>query len=225
VKKGWKTMDSTTVQLFGGCIAAIVPLLFISVMIKDRNSRRIVLYFCWGVFAGVLSYIINNSLAAAPGYAERVTTSIAPVVEEVCKGLPVLLFLWKKRHPRITEQIVYCAMAGGVGFSIEESIYYFYTSMENMNDMILLVIRTLTTTLMHGMSTAVIGVGMLILHKQRNILMPVIFSLFALSVSIHSLFNLLLPTKLAVVAMLIPLLLYFFGLYFLKNMTEEGGTE
>ena len=210
-------MDSITVQLFGGCIATIIPLLFVWAMINDRNSKNIILFFCWGIFAGLLAYIVNSFFASTPGQADRVTTTIAPIVEEVCKGLPLLLFLQAKRHQHVNERIVYYAMASGIGFSIEESIYYFYTSVGNLNDVILLVIRTLTTSLMHGMSTAIIGVGLLILHKQRHILMPVTFGLFALSTCIHALFNLLLPTELAMLAMLMPIGLYFAGLVFLKE--------
>jgi len=75
---------------------------------------------------------------------------------------------------------------------------------------------------MHGMSTAVLGIGLLILQKQRHILLPSVFSLFALSACIHALFNLLLPTHLAAVAMLMPIGLYFAGLIFMKNEGDEN---
>ena len=213
-------MDTITLQLIGGCIATIIPLLFVCVMVKDVNSRRIMLYFCWGTLAGLLSYTVNTSIAE-PEQAGRVVTAIAPIVEEICKGLPVLLFLSKKRFPQITESIVYSAMASGVGFSIQESIYYFSVSAGAAEDLMALIVRTLTTALMHGMTTAMIGMGLLILQKHRHILLPIIFSLFALSASIHALFNLLLPTSLSVIAMLMPIGLFFAGLAFLGNIKDS----
>jgi len=215
-------MDSVTIQLLGGCISAIIPMLFVARMVREVNSRRIILYFCWGVFASLLSYGGNMFFGAAQDSLERVARSVAPIIEEVCKGLPVLLFLRKIKHPRITGQIVYCALASGVGFSILESIYYFSISTGSTIDVILLIIRALTTTLMHGMSTAVLGIGLLILQKQRHILLPSVFSLFALSACIHALFNLLLPTRLAALAMLMPIGLYFAGLIFMKNEGDEN---
>jgi len=214
-------MDSVTIQLLGGCISAIIPMLFVALMVQEENSRRIILYFCWGVFASLLSYGGNMFFGAPQDSMARVTSAVAPIVEEVCKGLPVLLFLRRRKYPQITEQIVYCALASGVGFSILESIYYFSISMESISDVVLLMIRALTTTLMHGMSTAFLGIGLLILQKQRQILLPSVFSLFAFSACIHALFNLLLPTNLAVIAMLMPVGLYFTGLIMMKNEGDK----
>ena len=216
-----KRMDNTTIMLLGGCISAIIPMLFVAVMVKDVDSQRIIVFFAWGVFASLLSYGLNMFFGAEQGDLERITTTVAPLVEEICKGVPVILFLRKKKHPRVTEQIVYNALASGVGFSILESIYYFSISTGSAGDVILLIIRALTTTLMHGMSTAVLGIGLLILQNQRQILLPVIFSLLALSACIHALFNLLLPTELAAVAMLMPIALYFAGLVIIRNETER----
>ena len=182
------------------------------------------LYFCWGTFAGLLSYNINNFISS-PEQAGRAVTAIAPIVEEICKGLPVLLFLRRKRFPKITETIVYCAMACGVGFSIQESIYYFSVSSGAAGDIVTLIIRTLTTALMHGMTTAMIGIGLLTLQKHRHILLPVVFSLLALSASVHALFNLLLPTNLAVIAMLMPIGLFFAGLVLISGFKDDSEAD
>ena len=215
-------VDSGSALLAGGCIATIIPLIFTSVMVKDRSSRWILLYLCWGTLAGLLAYLGTGWFTAAPGQAHRVVTSAAPVVEEVLKALPLLLFLWSYLHPRVTKLIVYCAMASGVGFSIQESIHYFAASSGAVGDFFVLGIRTITTALMHGMTTAIFGLGLLFLHKQRQILLPVIFGLLSLSITIHALFNLLLPTSLAVVAMLMPVGLYFGGLWLLNSYEENS---
>ena len=222
-EKGNNCMDSTTVSLLGGCIATIIPLLFVIIIVKDTNSRRILLYFCWGSFAGLLAYGINNLFGAAPEQMERVTTTIAPIVEEICKGLPLIFFLRKEKFVRLNTLIVYCAFASGIGFSIQESIYYFSQSSGVAGDIITLSVRTLTTALMHGMSTAVLGVGLMLLQKQRHIFLPVVSGLFALSTAIHALFNLLLPTNFALIAILMPIGLYFAGLLFLGGVRKEKG--
>ena len=214
--KGGDAMDRITVQLLGCCIATIIPLLFVSAVIKDKNSRRIILYFCWGTFAGLLSYFGNSFFGNAPGHAERVVTGIAPIVEELLKGIPLIFFLRRKKL-LITEQIVYCAMASGASFSIQESILYYSLSTGTTGDILTLAIRTLTTALMHSMSTAIIGMGLLILQKHRYILIEIMLGLFTLSACIHALFNLLLPTKLAMAALLMPIGLFLAGLVFFEN--------
>ena len=89
------------------------------------------------------------------------------------------------------------------------------------SDLVTLVVRTLTTALMHGMATGIFGMGLMILQGQRCILLPVVFGLLTVSTGIHALFNLLLPTNAAVVAMLIPIGLYLTGLVFLGSRRKE----
>ena len=150
------------------------------------------------------------------------TVSIAPMIEEICKGLPILLFLNRKKYPSITKSIVFCALASGVGFSIQESMYYFAVSGREMSDVFALAVRTTTAAPMHGMTTAAFGIGLMLLQKQRAMLAPVILGLLAFSASIHALFNLLLQTRLAWVAMIMPIAMYFAGWYYIRNLDEES---
>jgi RsiW-degrading membrane proteinase PrsW (M82 family) len=93
--------------------------------------------------------------------------------------------------------IIYCAMASGIGFSVQETLYYFstLTLITGVTEFIPLFMRIVTTCLMHGMSTAVIGFGIVLTSQFKSIRIPMILGLFALSATIHSLFNILLTTR------------------------------
>jgi len=210
-------MGDLSFQFISVFVAMVIPLLFVAFILDDKRSRQIILYFCWGIFAGVLAFNLNNLLSGIPGELERMTLSIAPMIEEICKGLPLLLFLDKKKYPQITKLIVFCAMASGVGFSIQESMYYFEMSSREAMDIWLLVVRTLTTSLMHGMTTATFGIGLLVTQKERALRMPIIFGLFALCASIHALFNLLLQTRFALIAMIMPVLMFVATWMFIRG--------
>ena len=209
-------MNDLSYQLLSSFIAIVIPLLFVVLIIDNKDNRRIILFFCWGVFSGVLAYNINNYFGYNWSQYNRMILSIAPMIEEVCKGLPVLLFFNRKKYPNITRQIVFCAMTSGIGFSIQESIYYFAISPREINDITSLIIRTLTTSLMHGMTTAFFGFGLMLFSKLRLMIIPVIFGLFAFSVSIHALYNLLLQTHFAFVALIIPLAMFATGWWIVK---------
>lgn len=215
-------MGELQFQFISAFIAMAIPLLFVAFMLDKGDARRIILYFCWGTFAGVLAYNLNNLLGSGAGQTERMTTSIAPMIEEICKGLPVLLFLNRKKYPNVSKLIVFCAMASGVGFSIQESMYYFAMSAREAGDLYTLVFRTLTTALMHGMVTAAFGIGLMLTQKLRHIRIPVIFGLFAFCASIHALFNLLLQTNFAVIAVIMPIAMFFAGWYYIRNLDEES---
>ena len=210
-------MNTALLSVFGSCIAVIIPLLSVCVIIKEKSSRRILLYFCWGTFAGLLAFIINNFLTISQDEGSRLQTVIAPMTEEFIKGLPLLLFLSRKKHSQITVSIVYCAFAAGVGFSIQESLFHFTHSSGSASHLITLIVRTLTTSIMHGVTTAIIGAGLMMIQSQRHIILPLIFGLFAVSISVHAIFNLLLPSNLAIIAILMPVGLYFAGMALLRS--------
>ena len=214
-------MDNLTIQILSVCTAIIIPLLFVAVVIKNKDSRSIILYFCWGTLAGFFSYLGNEYLFEMHEQTERVSIFIAPIVEEFFKCLPLLLFLSRKRHKEIEISIIYCALAVGVAFSIQETIYYFSMTMGTTSDFITLIVRTLTTCLMHGMTTGIFGAGLFIMQKQRHILMPTIFGLLTFSTGIHAIFNMLLPTNAAIIAMLIPITLYIMGLIFMSKYSDQ----
>ena len=213
-------MSDLSYQFLSSFIAMSIPLFFVALMIGNKSSRSIILYFCWGLFAGILAFNINNYFGMGAGQSERLVLSVAPMVEEICKGLPLLLFLNKKRYPQITKLIIYCAMAIGIGFSIQESMYYFAISSRELSDIVALTIRTFTTALMHGMTTAAIGMGLMFLHKYKQMLVPLIFGLFALSASIHALYNLLLQTYLAVIVMVLPVFMFVLGWWIIRNQED-----
>jgi len=213
-------MSELPFQFLSNFIAMVIPMLFIALMLDDKGSRRIILYFCWGVFSGVLAFNLNNYFGSSYEQAQRMSVSIAPVIEEICKGLPVLLFLNTRKYPRITKLIVFCALSSGAGFSILESMYYFAASSREPGDIAALVVRSLTTALMHGMVTAAFGIGIMVTQKFRGMRIPVVFGLFALCASTHALFNLLLKTRLAAVAMIMPVVMFMAGWMFVRRIKE-----
>jgi len=220
-------MGELQFQFISSFIAMVIPLMFVTIMLGKSDSRRIILYFCWGLFSGVLAFNLNTVFGA--GQYDRMVGTIAPIIEEICKSLPVLLFLNTKKYPRISKLIVFCAMASGIGFSIQESMYYFALSAREAGDLFGLVFRTLTTSLMHGMVTAAFGIGLMITQKLCTARIPVIFGLLAFCASVHALFNLLLQTNLAVIAVIMPVMMFLAGWIFIRNAEdikdEENNTK
>ncbi|NLI13972.1 MAG: PrsW family intramembrane metalloprotease [Peptococcaceae bacterium] len=212
----------------GFTFSMLIPLLFLSAMIKNQRSRHIILYFCWGLFAVVFAYILNEWFSGDTSLSAGLTSDIAPIVEETLTALPLLLF-FRRRDGDDPNLIIYCAMASGIGFSVQETLYYFtsFTADPGLFSLFPLLVRTATTCLMHGMSTAVIGFGIVITSRYKGIRIPMILGLLSLAATIHSLYNILIGTRLAIIALLMPAVLYFTGLALLSGDDEEpeGGPE
>lgn len=209
----------------GFLFSMLIPLLFLIVMVKDRSSKYLLGYFCYGIIAVVFAFILNEWFSNYPGQINRVSSDIAPIVEETVKALPLLIFLRKKQLN--DNLVIYCAMASGIGFSVQETLFYFtsFVSLPSLVSLFPLIMRTITTCLMHGMSTAVIGFGVRITRDNRIVRLPMILGLLALSATIHSLYNILIGTRLAIIALLVPAALYFIGLALLSEDGEAQGVE
>lgn len=209
----------------GFTFAMLIPLLFLSIMIRNRRSRQIILYFCWGLLAVNFAFILNEWFSADTNLSVGLTSDIAPIIEETLKALPLLLFFGNRKgdDPNL---IIYCAMASGIGFSVQETLYYF-TSFTATGSAALfpLLVRTATTCLMHGMSTATIGFGFVITSRFKGIRIPMLLGLLSLAATIHSLYNILIGTRLAIVALLMPAILFFAGLALLPDDGEEDDRE
>jgi len=205
----------------GFVFSMLIPLLFLIFMLKDRQSKYILSYFCWGLFSVLFAFLLNEWVAGGAGATERITYNVAPIIEETLKALPLLLFFRNREFkPNL---IIYCAMASGVGFSVQETLYYFtsFTSSPDAASLLPLIVRTVTTCLMHGMSTAVLGFGITITARLKAIRIPMVLGLLALSATIHSLFNILINTRLAIIALIMPAILYFLGLALLSDSEAD----
>lgn len=209
----------------GFVFSMLIPLLFLIVMIKDKRSKHVLLYFAWGVCSVLFAYVFNEWFSRLSGGIGNVSADIAPIVEETLKALPLLLFFWRKNlSPMI---IIYCAMASGIGFSVQEMLYYFtqFTADSGLYSLIPLLVRTATTCLMHGMTTAIIGFGLTITVNLRIIRVPMVLGLLALASVIHSLYNILINTRLAVLALIMPAALYLTGLALSSGEGAEEGAD
>lgn len=206
----------------GFTFSILIPLLFLSAMIKNRRSRQIILYFCWGLFAVIFAYILNEWFSSDLNLSVGLTSDIAPIIEESLKALPLLLF-FRCRDDGDPNLIIYCAMASGIGFSVQETLYYFtsFSAVSGLSALFPLLVRTVTTCLMHGMSTAVIGFGFVITARFKGIRIPMLLGLLSLAATIHSLYNILIGTRLAIVALLMPAVLFFAGLALLFDDGDE----
>lgn len=209
----------------GFVFSMLIPLLFLIVMIKDKRSKLVLLYFAWGVCSVLFAFVFNEWFPQLSGGIGNVSADIAPIVEETLKALPLLLFFRRKNFSPMI--IIYCAMSSGIGFSVQEMLYYFtsFTAASGLHALFPLLVRTATTCLMHGMTTAIIGFGLTITVNLRAIRVPMVLGLLALASVIHSLYNILIGTRLAVLALIMPAALYFAGLALLSSESEEEGAE
>jgi RsiW-degrading membrane proteinase PrsW (M82 family) len=187
-------------------IAAITPMTFYLYLIwkmdkYDREPIRLVLLnYLWGALGAVVLAIISSIiLTTLIGFFIRDefgldifgAVIIAPFVEEITKGVFLLITISSRKFDNLTDGIVYGG-AIGLGFGMTENFLYFISNFADMSDWIsLVIVRTLFSGVMHLVCTATLG-AFLGLSKFMITPIRILLGIIGLLIAmlIHSLWNL-----------------------------------
>ncbi len=153
-------------------IAAIVPMsLYLFLIWKfDRYDREpfklLLVNYLWGAMGAIVLSLIGSLIITA-FFSIIIKDSIqlsrfgsiivAPIVEETTKGFFLLITVASRKFDNITDGIVYGG-AIGLGFGMTENFFYFISFSQSVPSWIMLVIiRSLFSAVMHCVSTATLG--------------------------------------------------------------------
>jgi RsiW-degrading membrane proteinase PrsW (M82 family) len=173
-------------------LAAAIPLCFLQIFLEGKQ-RVIVSFLVWGLCAGVMAYYLNSSLADLFASTTMIPgITIAPVVEEFLKALPLFLIL-PLTGRRFDRSLLVLAMASGFGFAILENyVYLSDLTLTGVGPILYAVLRGITSSLMHGCMTAIIGYGIFLTSNLSKRSLPVLlFGLYTIAITLHALYNLL----------------------------------
>lgn len=201
-------IDTAFIAIF---IVTALPLLFLLAFLK-KEQRVLVYFLLWGLCAAIIVYYLRSLVDASGISTAYYAVDMGPLLEECMKALPlVLLFLAAgKKYDR---HILPLAMASGIGFSILENYLYVSAMQAGSVDLLLMAAtRALTTSLMHGCTTALIGYGLyLVRGLEKSALPSMLLGLYATAVTIHAIYNLLVMYSAwgKLIAVLLPIIMAF----------------
>jgi len=194
--------------ILGMALAVIpVPVYLVMALWLDRfepePAHTLAQTFAWGASVAVFIALLLNTLT--DGVAQGVLGSevaalfgsvvTAPVVEEVAKGLALLiLFLeLKDEFDGVIDGIVYAAMVG-LGFAMIENVQYYGTAVQQgaETSALTFVVRGMLGPFAHPLFTSMFGIGLGYAREGHGrgsrVWAPLLG--FALAVTLHSLWNL-----------------------------------
>ena len=134
---------------------------------------------CWVVNAN-----LQTSLAISTTAYSRY---LAPVVEEAAKALVIVALVRMNRIGFLVDAAIY-GFAVGTGFAVVENIYY-WNSLANPS-LSLWIVRGFGTAVMHGGTTAILGIAGKTLAERRRIPGGLGWGIaLVIAIAIHSAFN------------------------------------
>ncbi len=161
--------------LLSALIVAVPTYLYATLVRNiDRYEKEPVKYllaaFLWGAVPAVILGIVLELVLAIPvvaifGAETRAATFLnmgvlAPVVEEIVKGLAVgMIFLWRRREfDGWIDGVVYGSTVG-FGFAYVENVVYLFGTASVGEWFTLFFLRVIVLGFMHGFWTSLTGIG------------------------------------------------------------------
>ncbi|WP_022924306.1 PrsW family intramembrane metalloprotease [Serinicoccus marinus] len=181
-------------------LGIVIPLFIWVDRLEAEPARLLWFAFLWGALISTLAALLLNELGvtvlAGTGADPLVAGAVlvAPLTEEVAKGLGVLLiFLFARREFNgVTDGIVYAGIVAA-GFAFVENILYLgQTFLEAGAPGLvgLFIMRCLVSPFAHPMFTVCTGLALgLVAHRRRASSAWVVLVGLACAVFLHALFN------------------------------------
>ncbi len=153
--------------------AILLPLLFLYIiyaldLYASGRFRTVALCFVWGLIAFGLALGLNtiikdhllvSRLRLDPAHAFTLTVVlVAPIVEEILKSLILIYLARRPDFAYFVDGAIY-GFAAGIGFSVLENLWYMTQPQASGQGIMLVVSRSFSTCLMHGSSSALVGVS------------------------------------------------------------------
>ena len=168
-------------------ICIVVPLL-VSLLFIRKNVRHFVIFLMLGMAACLLSAYISAFLgsvkAASP---EETSVFISPVVEEIMKLIPIVLFLLVFEPDE--ENLALSAVAIGIGFATFENCCFILS--DSAASLPYMLIRGFSVGVMHLVCIVTVGYGLAFSQREGLIRTSVSVGLLAFASTFHGLYNLL----------------------------------
>lgn len=185
-------------------ISIILPLATILFIVKG-DSRKIVTFLLFGIIAELASNLIQNYLYVYVVDDLYFTTNIGPVIEEILKALPVLIFIFAFKPPK---QLIYeVSIASGIGFAILENAFIIGADIYSTS-LFIAFLRGIGAGMMHAVCTLAVGYGMSFIYKKRWFFIPGTFLFMFMAMVYHSIFNTLVQSKYQVIGLCIPIVTF-----------------
>ena len=187
-------------------LCIVLPMIPILFALRDKFSRRFLLFSIVGLSICLVSAQINTLLIEKIEMDTlNYSITISPINEEILKAIPLIIFTLG--FAKKGDQIIPLAFAVGIGFGILENIIIYCNNMAILT-VNWAIIRGIGASLMHSACTAMIAMGFSYVFNNNKSHLEGILGLFALAILYHATFNAFVQSDYRIVALIMPVLLF-----------------
>lgn len=175
-------MDDLIMSLF---VCLTIPVAMSMLVLKDR-SRHLIFFMIFGMFMCLFASQVNGLIQELT-YLDiyTMTTSVTPIVEEILKFIPIIVFylLFKPERQYLLE----CALMVGIGFSLLENGFILLNSTQVTFAMALC--RGLGSAMLHIVTTVCVALGLSIFGIKKKTIITGTYATLLVVMVFHGIYN------------------------------------
>ena len=197
-------MDDMILNLLIGFAAPLTMVL----LICKGDTRRLLMFLLFGMAVCYGTSWVNYFARIGLGLEKGVSaSSTAPMVEELMKAIPILLyaFICKPKRRALLE----CSAMVGVGFAILENAAYFLGGVSLLSALT----RGFGAGMLHCVCTITVGYGISFVHVKRKLFYTGTVGLLSAAIIWHSVYNTLVQSDYPLIGLALPMLTFLPILY------------
>ncbi len=201
-------------MILAAVVAIAIPMVFLYLvrwldLYASGSFKTVIVCFAAGLAAFFIALPLNSYLAVFVGYALAVVL-VAPIVEELLKSLTLIYYVRRPEFTYFVDGAIY-GFAAGTAFAVIENIFFLINTTQETG-ILLALSRGFSTSLMHGSTSAMVGVslGRLRFGRGRARLASLILG-WAAAVVLHIAFNYMVQRSENIVGMVIAILIGLIG--------------
>ena len=197
-------MDDMILNLLIGFAAPLCMVL----LICKGDARQRLLFLLFGMAVCYGTSWANDFVRVWLGLEKGVSaSSTAPMVEELMKAIPILLyaFICKPKRRALLE----CSAMVGVGFAILENAAYFLGGVSLLSALT----RGFGAGMLHCVCTITVGYGISFVHVKRKLFYTGTVGLLSAAIIYHSVYNTLVQSDYPLIGLALPMLTFLPILY------------
>lgn len=179
-------------MVIAAIVAIAIPLVFLYLvrwldLYASGSFKVLLVCLGWGVAAFFLALQINTFVGGIVGFGLLVVL-VAPIIEEILKSLAMVYLVRRPSFTYFVDGAIY-GFAAGTAFAVLENLLYL--SRSGVGEALFLALgRALSTSLMHGSATALVGISLGRLRYRRGYTRILSLVLgWAAAMSLHIAFN------------------------------------
>ena len=205
-------MDDLSVILY---VCVLLPII-LSLFILEGRARLVVGFILLGMticlYVSYMNTIICNALGESLVYY---TTTVSPILEEVAKAIPILIYAFVFSNDR--KSIIHASFSVGLGFAVLENLIILTQNIGTVSvDVPWAFARGFGAGLMHGVCTVAVGLGISFVKNRKKFFYCGTLSLLMLAITYHAIYNVIVLSSYRYFGFALPLATYIPILFCLR---------